>query len=231
VGQHRAWASVQVPLAEVKAAGRVLGATVNDVVLAAVAGGFRELLEHRGEPAADRVVRNLVPVSIRGPKDAAGGNRISAMLGHLPVGIADPVERLRAIRAGVDHGRGAGEPALASLLLGAVDRAVPAAVQDLTVATLGRTVPAWFFDTLTTNVPGPQFPVYLCGRRVVGLFPIIPVAGHTAITTGIFSYDGTLDIGVTGDGEAAADVDVLAGGIGRAAAELVAAADSSPSPG
>jgi hypothetical protein len=75
-------------------------------------------------------------------------------------------------------------------------------------------------DTLTTNVPGPQFPVYLWGRRVVAMYPVIPVAGHTCITTGIFSYNGTLNVGVTGDADQAGDVEILARGIGRAAAEL-----------
>jgi diacylglycerol O-acyltransferase len=223
VGHSRAWASVEVPLGGVKEAGRAFGVTVNDVVLAAVAGGFRDLMAHRGLRVGGQVVRNLVPVSLRPAGDDGAGNHISALLGHLPVGVADPVERLREIHAGVDHGREVGEPALASLLLGVVDRAVPSALQDAVVATAGRTVPAWFFDTLTTNVPGPQFPAFLLGRRVRALFPVIPVAGHTAITTGIFSYDGMLDIGVTGDGQAARDVDVLARGIARAAGELVAA--------
>lgn len=220
VGPRRVWVSVDIPLSEVKATGRVLGATVNDVVLACVAGGFRDLLLHRGEPVDGRVVRNLVPVSIRPPGDDSSENRVSGMLGHLPVGVADPVDRLAAVRAGVAHGREAGTPAIASALLGLVDRTVPAAVQDVAVAALGRTAPAWFMDTLTTNVPGPQFPVYLCGRHVLAMYPLIPVAGHTCITTGIFSYDGTLNIGVTGDTDQADDVDVLARGIRRAAAEL-----------
>jgi hypothetical protein len=97
-------------------------------------------------------------------------------------------------------------------------------VQDLAVATLGRSAPALFIDTLTTNVPGPQFPVYLRGRRVHALHPIIPVAGHTAITTGIVSYDGWLDVGVSGDGEHAPDVHVLAEGIRAAAAQYAALA-------
>lgn len=226
VGDRRSWASVEVPLAEVKAVGRALGATVNDVVLASVAGGFRELLVQRGEPVEGQMVRNLVPVSVRPAGDDRAGNHISALLGHLPVGVADPVQRLHAVQAAVDHGRAAGEPALASLLLGVVDRAVPSVLQDVAVATVGRTVPAWFFDTLTTNVPGPQYPVFLAGRQVRGMFPIIPVAGHTAITTGIFSYDGALDIGVSGDGDAAGDVDVLARGIQRAVGELAGAADA-----
>ncbi len=165
-------------------------------------------------------MRNLVPVSMRPPGDDSPQNRISGVLGHLPVGIADPVDRLAAVRAGVAHGREVGTPALASALLGLVDRAVPAAVQDVAVAAVGRSAPAWFMDTLTTNVPGPQFPVYLCGRHVLAMYPLIPVAGHTCITTGIFSYDGTLNIGVTGDADQAGDVEVLARGISRAAVEL-----------
>ncbi len=96
VGPRRVWASVDVPLGEVKATGRALGATVNEVVLACVAGGFRDLLVHRGEPVDGRVVRNLVPVSMRPPGDGSAENRISGMLGHLPVGVVDPVDRLAA---------------------------------------------------------------------------------------------------------------------------------------
>jgi WS/DGAT/MGAT family acyltransferase len=220
VGQSRVWVSVDIPLAEVKHTGRALGATINDIVLACVAGGFRDLLVLRGDQVEGRVVRNLVPVSTRAPGDGSAQNQVSAILGHLPVGITDPVERLAQVRAGVEHGREVGTPALATGLLGLVDRAVPAAVQDVAVAAVGRTAPAWFMDTLTTNVPGPQFPVYLCGRRVLAMYPLIPVAGHTCITTGIFSYDGTLNVGVTGDADQAGDVEVLARGISRAAAEL-----------
>ena len=226
VGPGRVWVSVDIPLPEVKATGRALGATVNDIVLACVAGGFRDLLIHRGEPVDGRLVRNLVPVSTRPPGDDSAQNRVTAVLGHLPVGIADPVERLAAVRAGVAHGREVGTPAMASALLGLVDRAVPAAVQDVTVAAVGRTAPAWFMDTLTTNVPGPQFPVFVCGRRVRAMYPLIPVAGHTCITTGIFSYDGTLNFGVTGDADQAGDVEVLARGIRNASAELAQHAGS-----
>jgi WS/DGAT/MGAT family acyltransferase len=224
VGDGRVWVSVEVPLAQVKAVRRTFGVTVNDVVLACVTGGFRDLLRHRGAPVRGRVVRNLVPVSLRPHGDAGAGNQVSALLGHLPVGIDDPVDRLRAVASGVDHGQQAREPALAALLLGIVDHVVPAAVQDVAIATAGRTLPAWFFDTLTTNVPGPQFPVHVCRRRVRAMFPIIPVAGHTCITTGIFSYDGMLDVGVSGDADRAADVGVLARGIRRAADELAACA-------
>ncbi len=122
--------------------------------------------------------------------------------------------------------RAFGVPVALAGLLGLADRLVPEAVLAAGVRTAGRTVPAWFLDTLTTNVPGPRVPVYLAGRRVQAMFPIIPVAGHTRITTGIFSYDGSLHIGVTGDGEHAADVDVLAAGIRDGVAELASLAAS-----
>lgn len=220
VGPRRAWASVDVPLAEVKTVGRAFDATVNDVILAAMAGGFRELLRSRGEPVRSRVVRNLVPVSVRPSGDDHADNQVSGLLGHLPVGVADPVERLAAVVSTVGHLKQSGAPVLAWLLLGLVDRAVPAPVQDAVVSTAGRVVPAWFFDTLTTNVPGPQFPVYAMGRRVHAMYPIIPVAGHTRITTGIFSYDGMLNVGCTGDADHAGDVDTLASGVRSAVAEL-----------
>ncbi len=228
VGARRAWVSVDVPLGEVKAVGRTLGATVNEVVLTAVAGGFRDLVAHRGETVEGRVVRNLVPVSLRAPRDGTSHNQLSALLGHLPIGVEDPVDRLRAVQAGLGHGVGAGEPALVSMMLGLADAVVPAGVQDMAIASAGRVVPAWFFDTLTTNVPGPQFGVYLASRPVRAMYPLIPVAGHTTITTGIFSYHGMLNISVTGDGDRAGDVGVLADGIRRAAAEL---ADRSSEPG
>jgi WS/DGAT/MGAT family acyltransferase len=224
VDDRRHWVGTQVALADVKDARRAFGVTVNDVVLACVAGGFRALLEHRGEPLEGRVVRNLVPVAMAPAADGHAGNRVSGLLGHLPVGEPDPLERLRAVAMAVRHGKGSQQAATLALFIDLADRAVPSAVQDLAVSTVGRYVPALFIDTLTTNVPGPQFPVYLAGRRVRTLSPIIPVAGHTPITTGIVSYDGWLDVGVSGDGAHGADLAVLAAGIGASAAEYAALA-------
>ena len=224
VGSGRRWVSQDVALDQVTRVRRAFGVTVNDVVLAGVAGGFRSLLGARGQSVAGRSVRNLVPVSLRAPGDDTSANQLGALLAHLPVGVADPVERLRAVAGAVRDSRATGEPLLASALLGLVDRVVPSALQDPAVATLGRTLPAWFLDTLTTNVPGPQFEVFTMGRAVSAMYPIIPVAGHTAITTGIFSYAGTLNIGVSGDADLAPDVAILARGIRDAIAELAALA-------
>lgn len=226
VGARRRWVSVTVPLDEVGAVRSALGGTVNDVVLAGVTAGFRRLLEHRGLPTRGRSVRNAVPVSVRPRAGVRSDNEVSLLLAPLPVGVEDPVERLDRVRREVAAMRAFGVPVALAGLLGLADRLVPEAALGAAVRTAGRTVPAWFLDTLTTNVPGPQQPVYLAGRRVQAMFPIIPVAGHTRITTGIFSYDGTLHIGVTGDGEHAADVDVLAAGIQAGVAELATLAAS-----
>lgn len=220
VGPRRRWASAEIPFDAVRTVRRALDVTVNDVVLACVAGGFAALLAHRGEQVRGRVVRNLAPVSLRPLGDDEPGNHISALLTPLPVGVEDPVARLREVAARVRHGKGSHEADLIWLLLGAIDHTVPAPVQDLAVGTAGRTLPAWFFDTITTNVPGPPVPVYILGRPVQAMYPIIPVAGHTCVTTGIFSYAGRLCIGVSGDADRAGDVEVLAEGIARAADEL-----------
>ncbi len=224
VGESRRWVSVNVPLDEVAAVRRAVGGTVNDVVLAGVTTGFRRLLEHRDLPL--RTVRNAVPVSVRPPAGARSDNEVTLLLAPLPVGLDDPLARLGQVRREVAAMRAFGVPVALAGLLGVVDRVVPAAAFEAGMRTAGRTVPAWFLDTLTTNVPGPQQPVYVAGRRVLAMFPIIPVAGRTRITTGIFSYDGSLCVGVTGDGEHAADVDVLAAGIRDGVAELASLAAS-----
>lgn len=218
VGTRRTWASVDVPLAEVKTVGRAFDATVNDVVLAAMAGGFRHLLRARGEPLRGRVVRTLVPVNVRPPGNDRSDNQVSGLLGQLPVGVADPEQRLAAVVSGIGHLKQAQTPALVTLLLGLADRGL-SPLQDLAMSTAGRVVPAWFFDTVTTNVPGPQFPLFLMGREVRAMYPVIPVAAHIRITTGIFSFNGALNIACTGD-EHASDVDTLASGIRSAVAEL-----------
>jgi len=220
VGDRRTWCSADVPLSQVEAVRRAYGVTVNDVALAAVAGGFRDLLLNRGERVDHRGVRNLVPVSMRPTGESRAGNLVSGLLGNLPVGVADPVARLRAVRAAVTHGKEGHAAALFSLWLDVVDHTVPSFVQDVAVRAAGRWAPSWFFDTLTTNVPGPAFPVYLLGRRVTRMYPLIPVAGRTPIITGIISYDGRLNIGVTGASGPAGDVRVLARGIRRCVGEL-----------
>jgi len=222
LGPHRCWNWARSRLSEVKMIRAALGGTVNDVVLAAIAGGFRELLAARGEPT-DRVVRSLVPVSVRsGGEQGQYNNRVSAIFADLPVGIADPVERLASVTEQMEHLKQSHEAVAGDVLVG-LSGFAPAGLLALALRTATR-VPQRNVNTVTTNVPGPQRPLYAAGRRLLECFPYVPLAGHVRVGIAIFSYDGALSFGVTGDYDAAPDIGILCQGIERSMAELAAAA-------
>jgi WS/DGAT/MGAT family acyltransferase len=222
IGPHRRWSWAEARLSDVKAVRSELGGTVNDVVLTLITNGFRELLDARGEDVPeDRVVRTMVPVSVR-RKGERGvyNNRVSAVFAGLPVGLSDPVERLHTIRAEMD-GIKESKQAVAGDVLTSMSGFAP----PLLLALGSRLVtlsPRLNMHTATTNVPGPQHPVMTLGRRLLQSYPFIPVVGSIRIVVGIFSYDGGLYFGVTGDYDGAPDIDVLTAGIGQGMADLLA---------
>lgn len=217
VSARRRWVMGTTPLPEAQAFARRHGVTVNDVILAAVAVGFADLLRRRGESTADRVLRSVLPVSLRPLGDDRPDNKVSLAWAHLPVGEMSLADRARAIGQSTAWQKQAGTPAVGGWLLALSDHVVPGPVQHAVVSH-GRWVPAWMTDTLVTNVPGAPFPLYLLGRRMRTTYPIIPIDGHLRIIVGVVSHDGWLCIGVTGDGEHASDVDVLRDGMVRALA-------------
>lgn len=219
LSDRRRWVDSTESLADAKAAKNRLGCSLNDVVLAAVANGYRQLLLRRGEPTDGRTLRCVVPVSLRPPIDAHADNRVSAAWTDLPVGHMTMDERAHLIAASTAWQLRAGTPMVGAALISLADHLVPGPVQDIVVEHASW-VPEWFADTLVTNVPGAQFPVYVMGRRIDHLHPVIPVDGHLRITVGVVSHDGTLGFGVTGDGVHAADVDVLRDGITVGLADL-----------
>jgi diacylglycerol O-acyltransferase / wax synthase len=222
IGPHRRWNWARSELSEVKLIRNAFGGTVNDVVLTAIAGGFRELLLERGE-AADRDVRSLVPVSVRAPDErGAYNNRVSAIFADLPVGIEDPVERLAAMHEQMENLKRSHSAVAGDVLVGLTGFA-PAMLLSLGLRAATR-VPQWTVQTVTTNVPGPQKTLYAVGRRMLECFPYVPLAGHVRVGVAIFSYDGGLHFGVTGDWDHAPDIEVLCRGIERSMAQLVAAA-------
>lgn len=222
LGPHRRWTWAQARLSEVKQIRAALGGTVNDVVLAAITGGFRELLLDAGEPA-DHVVRTLVPVSVRvRGETGVYDNQVSAMFADLPVQLEDPVERLNAISAQLRHLKHTHE-AVAGQALTALSGFAPEMLLALGARIATRT-PQHLVNTVTTNVPGPQQTLYLAGRRMLEAFPYVPLGGHVRVGVAIYSYDGTLGFGVTGDDDAAPDLDVLCTGIERGIADLLVAA-------
>lgn len=217
-GPHRRWMAVHAQLDDVKRVRGAFGGTVNDVVLAAITRGFRDLLSSRGETV--RVVRSLVPVSVRA-EDERGtfNNRVSAVFVDLPVGLEDPVARFDAIRRQMDGIKGTRGAVAGERLVGLAGFAPP--VLAALGGRLAARLPQRTINTATTNVPGPQQPLYFAGRRLLDSSPLIPLAGGVRIVVGIFSYDGTLTFGVTGDYTSAPDIDVLCRGIEGGITELL----------
>jgi WS/DGAT/MGAT family acyltransferase len=216
LGPHRRYAWASSSVADVKAVRKAHGGTFNDVVLAAITHGFRELLLSRGEEV-DRVVRTLVPVSVR-PRDASGKavgdgtlhNKVSAMFAELPVGIADPVERLHAITLQME-GLKDSKQAVAAEALTSMSGFAPPMLLALGMR-LATRLPQRNVNTVTTNVPGPQIPLYMQGRRMLEAYPYVPLAGQVRLGVAIFSYDGQVNLGITGDYDTTADIDVLSRG-------------------
>ena len=222
IGPHRRWTRTRVTLDEITAVRRAFGGTVNDVLLVAVARGFRELLLSRGEPVEGRSVTTLIPVSMRG-SDARQvlDNRVSAVYARLPVGIDDPIECLTAVRAHMDELKQSHEIDASAAIIGIGDVTPP-----VVAAALARVIvhSQEIVQTVATNVPGPQIPLYMCGRQMQEAYPFVPVAGHIRVGVAIWSYCGDLYFGITGDREGAPDIEQVKLGIDRAFEELAKAA-------
>jgi diacylglycerol O-acyltransferase len=226
IGPHRRYAWAATSVDDIKRVRKVQGGTFNDVVLAVITKGFRDLLLSRGE-SVDRVVRTLVPVSVR-PRDARGlavgdgtlQNKVSAMFAELPVGIADPLERLASISVQME-GLKESKEAVAGEALTSLSGFAPPMLLALGMR-LATRVAQRNVNTVTTNVPGPQFPLYVCGRKMLYAYPYVPLAGQVRIGVAIFSYDGQVTFGVTGDRDTTSDIEVLCRGIEEGMRELLA---------
>ena len=200
-----------------------LGGTVNDVVLAAITRGFRDLLLSRGVDVEGKVVRTLVPVSVRSEGERGQyNNRVSGLFPGLPIGIEDPVERLDNIRDQMTAFKSSGQ-AVAGDVLTKLGGFAPPMLLSIS-ARLGTRWQQQMVQTVTTNVPGPQFPLYAAGRQLVYAYPYVPIAGSVRISIAIFSYLGGLNFGVTGDWDTVTDIDVLTTGIEAGIQELLSIA-------
>jgi diacylglycerol O-acyltransferase len=217
LGPHRRYGWASTTVNDIKAIRRELGGTFNDVVLAAITNGFRELLLERGE-SVDRVVRTLVPVSVRPRNDkgmAVGDgtlqNKVSAMFAELPVSIADAPGRLRAVSRQME-GLKDSHQAVAGEALTSMTGFAPPMLLALGMR-LSTRMAQHQVNTVTTNVPGPQVPLYMGGRRMIRAFPYVPLGAQMRIGIAIFSYNGEVSFGVTGDYDTTEDLDVLCRGI------------------
>lgn len=218
ISAHRRWGWVEGDLETIKAAKNAFGGTVNDVILTAVTGGFRELLAERGIDTRSAEIQSMIPVSMRLPGDTSGGNQVSAMFAQLPIGVDDPVDRLHAMTRQMDRVKKSGTPLTVDSIIGMADFVPP-----MLFATAGRVaanVNLRAFDTVTTNVPGPQIPLYLQGRQLETLIPFVPLGPGLRISTAIVSYNGTINFGVTADYDSVRDLPVFLDGVAKTLAGL-----------
>ena len=218
VGPHRRFETVLTQLDDIKQVKNDLGGTVNDVVLAVVAGGLRTLLRNRGERVDELELRAMVPVSVRTDTEkGALGNRVSSLWAPLPIYESDPVERLRIVHESMKDLKSSGQAVGAELLTSIGEWAPP------TILAQGARLVARqrAFNLVVTNVPGPQFPLWSFGREMKEVYPVVPLSGNTTIGIALFSYNGTMGWGLLGDYDTARDVGVLAESIEKSIAEYL----------
>lgn len=231
IGPHRAWAQAETSLAEIKQIRAALGGTLNDIVVAAITAGLRDLLLAHGDDPSTAVVRTLVPVSVR-REDGHGvpDNRVSGILLELPVQVADPRERLAAVQAACAEGKASHMAELGEAVTHAADLLPPMLLGTASrlIVRILHHLPQQSITTVCTNVPGPQFPLYCLGREMLGYLPYVPLMDGVRVGTAILSYNGRVAFGVTGDLDSVPDVAVVTDGILGALAEMRALAAPRP---
>jgi diacylglycerol O-acyltransferase / wax synthase len=221
IGPHRRLVFVRNELADFKLVKDAFGGTVNDVVLTVVAGGLRRWLRSRGVRTEGLELRALVPVSIRAADDRGNlGNRLAAMRGPLPVYVEDPVARLRVVKQAMDGLKESKQAIGAEVLAGVQNLAPPTVLAQASRINFSTRL----FNLLVTNIPGPQFPLYLLGRRLADLFPVAFLPRDHALAVAIMSYDGGIDFGLLGDFDAMPDLEAFGDMLDESRAELVQAA-------
>jgi diacylglycerol O-acyltransferase len=224
IGTHRRWAHIAVQFDDITAIKTALGGTVNDVVLAAISSGLRDLLVERGEQVEGRTITAMVPVSLRVPAERGEtGNRVANVHALLPLGHTDPRSVLRAVHDQVEDLKDSHEIEATGLLLRIGDY-LPRVLADRIARNVLRRQRN--VETVITNVPGPRTPLYLAGHRMIAGYPVAPIGGCVRITVAIWSYCDQLYIGITGDRDTASDIERLGQGITRGVADLLAAARS-----
>jgi len=220
IGRDRRVAFVRTELDALKQARGETGATVNDVILAVATGGLRRLFERRGEAVPDQLVA-LVPMSIRRSDEHLElGNRIATLMVALPLSEPDPAERLRLLHAETTRVKESEQARAASLVIEATGW-TPPTINRVLADVISRQL-NW--NLVVSNVPGPQMPFYLLGRRMVEVYPVVPLSPQQhALSIGVVSYDGGVFFGITADRNLFADIDEVAADLEAALAEQLSA--------
>jgi WS/DGAT/MGAT family acyltransferase len=221
IGPHRRLVFVRNDLEQLKEIKNTFGGTVNDVVLTVVSGGLRKWLRSRGVRTEGLELRALVPVSIRGEHEkGALGNRIAVMRGPLPVYIEDPVARLRVVKQAMDGLKESKQAVGAEVLTGLQEFAPPTILAQASRLNFSTRL----FNLIVTNVPGPQFPLYVLGRELVDLFPVAFLPADHALAVAVMSYNGGMAFGLLADYDAVPDLDAMGEMFESSLAELLTAA-------
>jgi len=220
IGAHRRYTWLDADLAEFKAIKDALGGTLNDVVLSAVTLALGDYLRAEGHDTTDLVLKAMVPVSVRSDDEHGQlGNRVAAVWAPLPVHETDPIAVFDQIHVSMDEIKASGQAVGAQTLTELAGLAPP------TIASQAARLQARqrFFNLVVTNIPGPQTPLYLLGRELVGLYPVVPLAKRQAIGIAIMSYNGRLGFGLLADFDALPDLDDVTASL-RCAIEALARA-------
>jgi WS/DGAT/MGAT family acyltransferase len=221
IGPHRRFNWVRVSLGDVKAIKNELGGTVNDVMLAIVTGGIGRHLRRRGVDTDGLVLKTMVPVSVRAELErGALGNKVAAMMAPLPVGEDDPIEALHQISERMKGLKESGQ-AVGAQRITELSGFAPPTVMSQAARVMQR---QRFFNLVVTNVPGPQFPLFLMGREMIDVFPMVPLAPGQAFGVAIMSYNGKVNFGLVGDFDVMYDLDEVTGDFTDSLNDLAAAA-------
>ena len=224
VGPARRFATADVPFERMRAIKQVLGGTINDVVLTAVAIGLHTLLSARGGSTKDRTLRVMVPVSVRSRAEGGDvGNRVAPAFVEIPVGRMTPRSRLAKVRAATEELKSSSMAVSADAIIGLGAYAPPALhAAAARLVSRGR-----WFNLVVSNVPAPQVPLYLAGARLIASYPAMPLGETCGLSIACTSLGGTMAFGLTADWDVLHDIDFLARGIERGVEDLEAAAVSS----
>jgi diacylglycerol O-acyltransferase len=225
IGPHRRYTFIDADLERFKAIKNSLGGTLNDAVLTSVTLALGRYLRRHGIDTEGLVLKAMVPVSVRTKaQKGALGNQVAAMWAPLPVGVERPADCLREITAAMEDLKNSGQAVGAQVLTNLAGFAPPTILSQAARLQARQQ----FFNLVVTNVPGPQFPLYLLGRELRGLYPVVPLAARQALGIAVMSYNGHLGFGLLGDYDALPELEAIADDMKWAIASLYRAAGLSP---
>ncbi len=225
IGPHRRYTFIDADLARFKGIKDSLGGTLNDAVLTSVTLALGRYLRRKGLDTDGLVLKAMVPVSVRSKEQrGALGNQVAAMWAPLPVGVESPAEALASVSSAMEDLKRSGQAVGAQVLTNLAGFAPPTILSQAARLQARQQ----FFNLVVTNVPGPQFPLYLLGRELTGLYPVVPLAARQALGIAVMSYNGHLGFGLLGDYDALGDLDAIADDLKWAIASLYRAAGLAP---